>query len=490
MKASITVHIKKEIGKINPNIYGQFAEHLGRLIYDGIWVGPDSDIPNINGLRKDIIEALKVLHPPVVRWPGGCFADDYHWKDGIGSREKRPRRVNIHWNSIETNEFGTHEFLEFCELIGAKSYICSNVGSGSPQEMRDWLEYLNYNGDSTLVRLRRENGCQDPYNVYYWGIGNENWGCGGSMSPKYYAYEYKRFATYAQSFNDQNLYRIACGPSSFMYNWTRGFFRNLCENKYLGCPWRLPLISGFAMHYYCNSGERPATEYNEDQWYDMFRKARKIETYIKWHKKIMNFYDKKKRVGLIVDEWGTWHKPEPGTEPKWLYQQNTIRDALVAAITLDIFNRHADKVVMANIAQIVNVLQAMILTKGEKMILTPTYHVFRMYAPHQGGSSLRVDISTKNEKKVPIISGSCSQKEKKITLSLVNAHANKNVLISLNLNGTKDIIAKSWECLSAEDFHDHNSFDNPTQVVPNQREPPLDKLELAPASVNILSFEI
>ncbi len=489
IKASVVIDPKKQIGTINPNIYGHFAEHLGRLVYDGIWVGVDSKIPNINGIRKDIVEALKLLKPPVVRWPGGCFADDYHWKDGVGPREKRPRRVNLNWNSIDTNEFGTHEFLQFCELIGAKPYICSNVGSGTPQEMREWLEYLNYSGDSTLARLRRENGHPNPYNIYYWGIGNENWGCGGSMSPKYYAYEYKRFATYAQSFNDQNMFRIACGPNSFMYNWTRGFFRNLCENKYIGCPWRLPLISGFAMHYYCTSQERPATEYNKEQWYNLFRQARKMEKYIKWHKKIMNFYDKKKRVGLIVDEWGAWHKVETGTEPKWLYQQNTIRDALVAAITLDIFNRNADKVVMSNIAQTVNVLQAMILTQKEKILLTPTYHVYKMYTLHQGGESLSISTNAKNVKKVPVVSGSCSRKEKTITLTLVNSHANDFAQVYLHFKGIKNLNAKSRECLLAENIHAHNTFDEPNSVIPKKMEPSVERLELPPASVSVLRFE-
>lgn len=488
IKASITIHSKNEIGKINPNIYGHFTEHLGRLIYDGIWVGSDSKIPNIHGLRKDIIEALKEIKTPVIRWPGGCFADDYHWRDGIGPRENRPRRVNIHWNSIETNEFGTHEFLEFCELVGAQPYICCNVGSSNPQEMRDWLEYLNYNGDSTLSRLRHENGHPEPYNVYYWGIGNENWGCGGNMSGKYYAYVYKRFAAFAHPFNGQTLYKIACGPPAYHYPYTRAFFRNLCENRIIGCPFRLPLVNGFALHYYVMT-ESPAIEFNEQQWYETLAKARKMETYIKWHKRIMSFFDRKKKVDFIVDEWGAWHKPEAGTEPKWLYQQNTLRDALVAAVTLDIFNNHADKVAMANIAQTVNVLQAMILTEGAKMILTPTYHVYKMYAPHQEGISLKTKIKTKNKSGVPVVSGSSSLKDNTLTLTLINSHAKKDALVLVKLLGLKGMSIKSWECLSSENIQSHNTFENPNQVIPEKRETNLNKIDLPPASVNVLCFE-
>jgi len=488
-KSSIIVDIKKNIGTISPNIYGHFTEHLGRLVYDGIWVGLDSDIPNINGIRKDIIEALKVINPPIVRWPGGCFADDYHWRDGIGPRDERPRTVNIHWNSIETNEFGTHEFLEFCKLIGAEPYICCNVGSSTPREMREWLEYLNYDGNSDLAKLRAKNGHPEPFNIHYWGIGNENWGCGGMMSPKYYAYQYKKFAAFAHSFTDQELYKIACGPPAYHYPWTRGFFRNLCENKIIGCPWRLPLVNGFALHYYVET-ERLATEFSEKQWYETLQKARKMEGYIKWHTRIMRYFDKKRTVDFIIDEWGTWHKVEENTEEKWLYQQNTINDALVAAITLDIFNKHADKVSMANIAQTVNVLQALILTKDSKMLLTPTYHVYDLYSSHQGAESLKMKIKTTKKNKIPLLSGSCSRKEDVLTVTLVNSHAKKPIKTKFKIKGTKDYIIQSWKILNSEEIHDHNTFEQPNRVAPVKREPQIENLVLPPASVNLIQFKV
>lgn len=488
IKGTVSIDIEKKIGAINPNIYGHFAEHLGRLVYDGIWVGTDSDIPNINGIRKDIVEALKEVKPPIVRWPGGCFADDYHWKDGVGPREQRPRTVNIHWNSIETNAFGTHEFLEFCELIGAKPYICCNVGSSNPREMREWLEYLNYGGESALSRLRAENGHPEPFNIHYWGIGNENWGCGGNMSPKYYAYQYKKYAAFAHSFNDQQLYKIACGPPAFHYPWTRGFFRNLCENKIIGCPWRLPLVNGFALHYYVMT-ERSATRFTEKQWYETLQKARKMEGYIKWHTRIMRYFDKKRTVDFIIDEWGTWHKVEENTEEKWLYQQNTISDALVAAITLDIFNKYADRVTMANIAQTVNVLQALILTKGKQMLRTPTYHVYKLYAAHQGGTSLNTIIKTSKKNKIPLLSGSCSYKDDTITLTLVNNHARKEIKANVKIKGLKDFTITSYEMLSGEDIHDHNTFEVPNKVIPLKREAQLENFVLPPASVNRIQLK-
>ncbi|MBD3351100.1 MAG: alpha-N-arabinofuranosidase [Candidatus Lokiarchaeota archaeon] len=488
----IKIDLGKEKGKINPNIYGHFAEHLGELVYNGLWVGSDSSISNIDGIRKDVVEALKLLNPPVIRWPGGCFADDYHWRDGIGPREDRPTTVNIHWDSTESNEFGTHEFLQFCELVGAKPYICSNVGSGTPKEMRDWLEYLNFTGESTLSNLRAKNGHPEPFNVYYFGIGNENWGCGGSMSPKYYAYVYKRFATFAHSFNDGDLYKIACGPFNYNVYWTRGFFRNLCENKLIGGQWRLPLIDGFAMHYYCGTAGT-ATKYSKKQWYELLKKARKMQGYIRLHKLIMNYYDRKKKVGLIVDEWGTWHKTEEGANPRWLRQQNTIRDALVAAHTLDIFNNNADIVVMSNIAQTVNVLQAMILTKDEKMVLTPTYYVYKIYAEHQGGLAVKTKFKSKKIHRVPILSGSASLKDNVLSVSMVNSHASDEIVVKIDIKGAGNISLKSWQILATEDIHDHNTFEDPEVVkvkAGDISEISENKMILPPASVNIIQYEV
>lgn len=490
-KASVFINIKDKIAPINPNIYGHFAEHLGTCIMDGIWVGIDSKIPNTNGMRIDVIEALKKINVPIIRWPGGCFADDYHWMDGVGPRETRPRTVNTNWDAIETNEFGTNEFMEFCKLIKCEPYIVGNVGSGTVKEMRDWLEYMNYSGDSTLSRLRTKHGHPEPYNIKYFGIGNENWGCGGNMHPRYYAYEYKRYAQYAHSFNNENLYRIACGPPSINFYWTYKFFDCLCENMKIGCPFRLPLLKGFALHYYCGTAGT-ATEYNEDQWFKLLRQARRMEPLIVWNKKIMNHYDKHRRVDLIVDEWGTWHKTMEGTNPKWLRQHNTIRDALVAAITLDIFNKHANIVAMSNIAQIINVLQAMIMTDGPKMHLTPNFYVYEMYAPHQGGESIKVNIKSASKHRVPLISGSCSIKNDIATISLVNADPKNDIIVQIGLKGWKNSEIIGWKILTAEDIHDYNSFDDPNRVKSEDRKidnPFNFKLELPQNSVNVVQIK-
>ncbi|MFS8572711.1 MAG: alpha-N-arabinofuranosidase, partial [Clostridia bacterium] len=367
---------------IEKYIYGHFSEHLGRCIYEGYWVGEDSDIPNIRGIRKDVVEALKKLNPPVLRWPGGCFADEYHWMDGIGPREKRPTMVNTHWGGVtENNHFGTHEFMDLCELLGADPYICGNVGSGTVQEMAQWVEYITFDGKSPMADLRRQNGREEPWRLPFFGIGNENWGCGGNMRPEYYADLYRRYQTYVRHFGKNRIYKIACGPNGDDYRWTEVLMRE--AGAYM---------DGLSLHYYTVPGtwakKGSATEFDEDEWFITLKKALRIEELIKRHSAIMDRYDPLKRVGLIVDEWGTWYDVEPGTNPAFLYQQNTVRDALVAGLHLNIFNNHAERVKMANIAQTVNVLQAMILTDGPKMIVTPTYHVFEMYKPHQGATLL------------------------------------------------------------------------------------------------------
>lgn len=458
--ATIRICLDEHVAKINPNIYGHFAEHLGRCIYEGIWVGENSPIPNTNGIRNDVVEAMKRIKPPVVRWPGGCYADDYHWQNGIGPRKDRPRTVNAHWGQvIDTNEFGTHEFIEFCRRIGAEPYICGNVGSGSPRELRDWVEYCNYPGDSTLARLRANNGHPEPFRVRYWGVGNENWGCGGNFSPEDYAVEYKRFTTFLFDFQGAPLYLIACGPPGNDTRWTHRFFEKLGGYR---------RIHGFAAHYYCGTAGT-ATEYSVDQWYQLLHRASLIENLVVQQRAIMDGYDPQRQIGLIVDEWGTWHPPAPGQTPQFLWQQNTLRDALVAALTLDVFNRHADKVAMANIAQTINVLQAMILTDGEKMLKTPTYHVYYMYAPHQGATSLRVSFSAE-----PIsfqngslfgLAGSASLKDNRLFLTVVNPHADMPVDAEIILRGGE---AKSAEAsvLTHNDIHAHNTFESPDTVVP------------------------
>jgi len=386
LKAIVNADIKK--GKINKNIYGHFSEHLGRCIYEGIWVGEDSEIPNIKGYRIDVLEALKKLKVPVLRWPGGCFADEYHWMDGIGPREKRPCMINTHWGGVvENNHFGTHEFMEFCEMIGAEPYISGNLGSGTVQEMQQWVEYITFDGKSPMADLRRANGREEPWKLKYFGIGNENWGCGGNMRAEYYADLYKRYATYVRNFGDNVIYKIACGPSAGDYTWTEVVMREAGH-----------LLNGLSLHYYTlptnswTGSKGSATEFGEEEWFKTLKHTLVMEELVTKHSIIMDKYDPEKKIGLIVDEWGAWYDVEPGTNPGFLYQQNTLRDALIAGINLNIFNNHCDRVQMANIAQLVNVLQAVILTEGDKMLLTPTYHVFNMYKVHQDADLLSVEF--------------------------------------------------------------------------------------------------
>jgi alpha-L-arabinofuranosidase len=487
------------IATINPNVYGHFAEHLGRCIYDGIWVGEDSPIPNIDGFRTDLIEALSQMKPPIIRWPGGCFADDYHWQDGIGQRDQRPRRINIHWGEvIEPNQVGTQEFVRFCRLVGAEPYFCGNVGSGTPRELRDWVEYCNFPesgpAGSTWAQQRAADGSPEPLNVTYWGVGNENWGCGGNFSPEDYCTEFRRYASFVRGFG-KKLFVIACGPPSNDVEWTNRFFRKLYKDY-----WAFNNIDGFAAHYYCGTAGT-ATEYSEEEWYRLLEKGLKMEALVVQQRAAMDAYDPARKIGLIVDEWGTWHPVEKGTNPAFLYQQNTIRDALVAANTLDIFNRHADKVVMANIAQTINVLQAMILTEGERMLVTPTGYVYEMYAPHQGATALRVrletpEISFKKESilqkgetpdgHVPTVAGSASLKGQTLFLTLTNSHARQAAEVTVDILGGVRIAQASGRILTNE-IHAHNTFDAPRQVTPQAFDVSFElselKLTLPPASV-------
>lgn len=486
--ASVTINPNDRIGTINPKIYGHFAEHLGRCIYDGIWVGEDSPIPNTAGFRNDLIAALRKLKPPVIRWPGGCFADDYHWQDGIGPKASRPRRINIHWGEvIETNQVGTQEFIRFCRLVGAEPYICGNVGSGSPRELRDWVEYCNFPGDSTWAKQRAADGSPEPFNVTYWGIGNENWGCGGNFSPEDYCTEFRRFGSFVRGFG-KKLFAIACGPSGNDVEWTNRFFRKLYKDY-----WGYENIHGFAAHYYCGTAGT-AIAYTEDEWYRLIYQGLQMEPLVVQQRAAMDAFDPHRRIGLIVDEWGTWHPVEPGTNPAFLYQQNTLRDALVAATTLDIFNRHADKVVMANIAQTVNVLQAMALTQGEKMLVTPTGYVYEMYAPHQGGEAVRslVETGTVSFKKgettesLPLISGSASLKGKVLFLTLTNCHASQAEEVTANLLGGASVQSAKAYALSGE-IHAHNTFETPAALSPQplklSASGAIFKVSLPPSSV-------
>ena len=492
--ACVCVNADDAIALINPNIYGHFAEHLGHCIDDGIWVGPDSAIPNVRGIRTDVVEALRRMRAPVVRWPGGCFADDYHWRDGIGPRDRRPKRVNAHWGmGIEDNAFGTHEFIDFCRQIGAAPYVCGNVGSGAVAELRNWIEYCNYDGPSSLAEERQANGSPEPFQVKYWGIGNENWGCGGRMSPEHYAQQAKRYAAFMYPFGGKQPYRIACGPSGDDAEWTRRFFETLTGLRDGGrnC---LGAIDAFAAHYYCGTSGT-ATEYSEAEWYELLRRALHMEPLIVRHRAIMDGFDPERRIGLIVDEWGTWHPVIEGTNPRFLRQQSTIRDALVAALTLDVFNRHADKVVMANIAQTVNVLQAMCLTDGPRMFCTPTGHVYEMYAVHQGAQSVRLTVDAgpieyelgNGRDRLPSVAGSASVRNGEMAVSLVNTHASEAAEVRIEIRGA-DATVRDWRVLAAADIHDHNDFDTPGRVAPSRLEPPGAQVELPPASVSVVTY--
>jgi alpha-N-arabinofuranosidase len=501
----VTIHVDKKVGTINPNIYGHFAEHLGHCIEEGIWVGPDSEIPNVRGIRTDVVEALKKIKPPVIRWPGGCFADSYHWRDGIGPREQRPKTVNVHWGRvIENNHFGTHEFFDFCKQVGAEPMIAANVGNGTPEELRDWLEYLNYNGDSTLANMRTQNGSPETFNLRYLCIGNENWGCGGSMDPSQYAQLYRQFSEYCHFPPKEGFYRVACGPSSADYTWTTEFFEEISGRRAKGRN-RMGRIEAFDMHYYTGSRGRygTATEYNTDQYYGLLAKALRIEEVALKHWQIMQEYDPGHSVKLGVCEWGTWHEVMPGTNKRFLRQQNTIRDAMVAALTLNVFNRHCDKIGMANIAQTINVLQCMVLTKGPKMITTPTYHVFEMYVPHQGAEALQCDVQTEQiefvdrddqTKAIPRIAASCSRKDADMTISLVNTHATDFATVTLDFPGITNVQLKSWRILAGR-IHAHNTFEEPDHIAPRDlmkimqtKRPRMLKLNLPPASISVLTY--
>ena len=428
MSAKIKMNVANQGAVINKNIYGHFSEHLGRCIYGGLFVGEDSPIPNVKGMRTDVVEALKNIKVPVLRWPGGCFADEYHWEDGIGPKEGRKRMVNTNWGGVvEDNSFGTHEFLELCEQLGCEPYINANVGSGTVREMAEWVEYLNSEGDSTVVKKRWANGRKDPWGVKFWGVGNESWGCGGNMRPEYYADEFRRYNTYCRNYGKNKLYRIACGPSEADLNWTENLMKiagNHCD--------------AITMHYYTLptgdwSDKGSATQFDQESYYETLRRTWKMENIIRLNLDVMNKYDPKHKVGLIVDEWGTWYNVEPGTNPGFLYQQNTMRDAMVAAINLNIFNAHADRIVMANIAQTVNVLQAMVLTEGDQMVLTPTYHVFDLYKNHQDATLVPVTVACDVVEGVQQVTASASVKENVLTITAANIAADKAEKVVLDI---------------------------------------------------------
>ena len=453
-------------GYVSPEIYGQFAEHLGRCVYGGIWVGEDSEIPNTKGYRNDVLNAFKDLEIPVLRWPGGCFADEYHWMDGIGPKDQRPTMVNSNWGgTVEDNSFGTHEFFDFCELLGIEPYLSVNVGSGTVEEMAKWVEYITAE-DGPQAKLRKSNGREKPWKLKYIGIGNESWGCGGNFTPEEYANVYRRYQTYARDFDGNKLYKIASGASDYNYDWTDVLMKKAAR-----------YMKGLSLHYYTvwNWDDKgSSTDFSPELYYYTLGKALEIDSVINRHARIMDKYDPDKKVAMILDEWGTWWNVEPGTNPGHLYQQNTMRDAMVAALSLNTFHKYSDRLKMTNIAQIANVLQSMVLTDGDKMLLTPTYHVFKMYVPHQGGRYIPLAIDTPMKKvdserndfqrQVPMVSATATEKAGVVTLSVANTSLEDKAKISIPLKSLNVGNIKQAEILRGEKITDFNDFDNPGKV--------------------------
>ena len=450
---------------ISKFIYSHFAEHLGRCIYDGFYVGDSSSIPNTAGVRNDIVDALKKMKIPALRWPGGCFADTYHWKDGIGPKDKRPAIVNRWWGGVtEDNSFGTHDFLNMCELLKTEPYLAGNIGSGTVQELVDWVQYVSSNNKNPMSDLRKQNGRDKPWAVKYWGVGNEAWGCGGNMIPEYYVNEYKKYATFMTDWsNSDKIFRIASGANSADYHWTETLMKSIPQS----------MVEGVALHHYAVidwSAKGPATNFTEKVYFTTMQRALLMDSLVIKHSAIMDKYDPKKKIALVVDEWGGWYDVEPGANPGFLYQQNTMRDAMIAGTTLNIFNNHADRVRMANLAQSINVLQAVILTEKEKMILTPTYHVLEMYNVHQDATLLPLKITNSdyifNGEKLPAVSASASKDSTAtIHISLVNIDPNKTQKISLNISGQK-LGMVTGRVLSSKKIQDYNSFSEPEKIKP------------------------
>jgi alpha-N-arabinofuranosidase len=493
--SSIEILINEPVADISPEIYGHFVEHLGAVVYDGIWVGEDSKIPNVGGIRQSLVEALKKVKPGVIRYPGGCFADSYNWRDGVGDRSKRPRRTNFWYpnapkevpldstSRIEPNWFGTNEFNRLCGLVGSKPYLAANLRGLPANDFWEWIEYCNSPaGTTTMAEIREKgsSGSRDPFRVEYWGIGNESWGCGGNLLPDEYSQEYRRFTAAAPGY-DVPLKFIGAGASSDDLEWTRGFFSKMAEKRYGNWD----TIYGWGIHHYSwnvsggrtgdwNEGKGDAVRFNDEQHYELLAAADRIEDFILKHWAIMGEFDKEHRVRIAVDEWGTWHRPGTELKPSHILgQQNTMRDALVAAISLDIFNRHADKVFMANIAQLVNCLQSLFIADGDKFLLTPTYHVFDMFTPHQGAKSVRTvfdspEVSYQRNGKpanVKALAGSASLKDKLLTLTLSNADLKAARATEISVRGAK-IKTASATVLSSGDVHDHNTFEAPDEVRP------------------------
>ena len=500
-RIQLSLDATKPGAKIDRNLFGQFAEHLGHGIYDGIWVGPDSSIPNTRGIRNDVVAALKAIKVPNVRWPGGCFADEYHWRKGIGPQ--RTVTLNPNWGGvIEPNTFGTHEFMDFLDQIGSEAYVSVNVGSGTPQEAAEWLEYLTTAQPTTLAKERGANGHPSPYTINFLGIGNESWDCGGNMTPDYYLSQLKIYSRFVRNFNPaqqdkQQMLKIAVGPGGAEPRWTE--WTDTIMKAYQAHTWSWD-INGLSMHSYTVGHWPPSyasTGFGETEFAQILKYTLEMEDLVTKYSAIMDKYDPQKKVALVVDEWGAWYAPLPGSNPGFLVQQNSLRDAILAALNLNIFARHADRVRMANIAQMINVLQAMILTEKEKMALTPTYHVYKMYVPFQDATFIPVTFDagkySHGDITLPRIDAIAAQDASgKVWLALTNVDPNQPAEIDVSLNG---ITAKSavGETLTAPKVDSVNTFEQPNAVAPKPGSAKVDggklSVKLDPKSVTVLSLE-
>ena len=498
-KVQMSVDVSRAGAKIDRNLFGQFAEHLGHGVYEGIWVGPDSKIPNTRGIRNDVVAALKALKVPDVRWPGGCFADEYHWRKGIGPQ--RTVTLNPNWGGvIESNTFGTHEFMDFLDQIGAEAYLSVNVGSGTPQEAAEWLEYLTTAQPTTLAIERAANGHPAPYKVAFLGIGNESWDCGGNMTPDYYLSQLKIYSRFVRNFNPaqqdkQQMLKIAVGPGGSESRWTE--WTDAIMKAYQSHTWSWDM-NGLSMHSYTVVKWPPSyasVGFGETEYAQILKSTLEMNDLIAKHSAIMDKYDPQKKVALVVDEWGGWYAPLPGSTPGFLVQQNSLRDAILAALNLNIFAQHADRVRMANIAQMINVLQAMILTDKEKMVLTPTYYVYEMYVPFQDATFVPVTFDagtyTHDGITLPRVDAiAAKDKAGKLWLAITNVDPNQSAELEVSLAG---INAKSaaGETLTAPKVDSVNTFDAPNTVVPKPISAKAQDgkltLELAPKSVTVIA---
>jgi alpha-N-arabinofuranosidase len=450
---------------IHRNIYGQFAEHLGTGIYEGMWVGPESKIPNVRGWRKDVVNALKELKVPLVRWPGGCFADEYHWRDGIGPRNKRPVKVNTHWGGVpENNAVGTHEFFDLVEQLGAEAYVNANVGTGTPQEAAEWLEYMTGEGNATIVEQRRKNGRDKPFRVHYYALGNEAWGCGGNMRPEYYTDLYRHWATFLKTPGNNRPVFIASGGNGMQTEWTEALSKGV------------PNVNAISHHAYTlptSNWEKKgaAVGFPESEWISTLANTQQIEEMVSKNVAVLDKNDPSKKIGFYFDEWGSWYDPDPGSNPGFLVQRNTLRDALLAALHFNVFHNYAERVKMTNIAQMVNVLQAMILTSKDKLVLTPTYHAFAMYTPFQDATSVPAKIENNPVYKVdkfsmPTLSATAARgKDGKLYVGLVNSNPTQAAALTLQVGAAAPKAVKG-KLLTAGAMDAQNELGKPAQVVP------------------------